>query len=103
MSRKSAIKLTRATTLAKSQSGTLFAFNSSAGFTVTLPTGGEGLQYCFVVKMDPESSSLVIDAGSNSIVGDAIVVSASGAVGVFSYDFPPPFWFSSHILLFHLH
>jgi len=50
MARKRIIDMTTAGTLSKNQSGALVTLANAAGFVVTLPAPGRGLEYDFVVK-----------------------------------------------------
>ena len=76
--RKRVIELTADATLSKNQSGSLIVLNAAAGLVATLPTGGRGLNYEFIVRRKASSGTYTIDAGSNSMEGSILIASASG-------------------------
>ena len=85
MARKRVIELTSDSTLSKNQSGSLIVLNAASGLVATLPTGGRGLNYDFIVRTTLSSGAYTIDSGSNSMAGEIRIASQSGAESVSFY------------------
>lgn len=61
--------LTAATTVTAEESGKTFFLNLAGGFTVTLPTVADGLQYTFFVKTAPTTAYIILSADADKIIG----------------------------------